>query len=85
MKVSAVEISHDTLVNSPLSLLGSIPVRQAGFGNGTGSIILDNLNCVGTEETLLECGSDSSILDHDCQHSEDAGVKCSCRLLLVLH
>ncbi|NXA19602.1 DMBT1 protein, partial [Ibidorhyncha struthersii] len=48
----------------------------AHFGQGSGRIWLDNVNCTGTEAALSECqarpwGSNS------CDHHEDAGVVCS--------
>ena len=56
---------------------GSIPFRGGQFGEGNGSILLDNLMCTGAEESLLDCTSDDgSIGSHDCTHSEDAGVRC---------
>ena len=55
---------------------GSIPVRNAGFGEGSGSILLDNLVCEGDESSLLDCASDVAIGESNCQHSEDAGVRC---------
>ena len=51
-------------------------VRQ--FGRGSGPIFLDDLNCDGTESSLLDCrrnGLDVGI--HNCDHSDDAGVQCS--------
>ena len=51
-------------------------MRSAGFGDGSGSILLDNLVCAGNESSLLNCSSDVAIGDSDCQHSEDAGVRC---------
>ena len=64
------------LLYSVLFCSGSIPVRSAGFGEGNGSILLDNLVCEGDESSLLNCASDVAIGYSDCQHSEDAGVKC---------
>ena len=38
-----------------------------------GPIYLDEVECTGTEVRLSDC---SRITDHDCIHSEDAGVIC---------
>ena len=46
----------------------------AHFGEGTGEIVLDELDCRGTEKELSEC---AHIHDHNCVHSEDAGVQCA--------
>jgi hypothetical protein len=54
-----------------------VPLREAHFGQGTGDIFLDELLCNGTERTLQECPSDSS---HNCNHEEDAGVRCQSEL-----
>ena len=56
--------------------LGSLPVRRGEFGEGNGSILLDNLLCNGYEDSLLDCVSSEDVGSHDCTHSEDAGVKC---------
>ena len=52
------------------SALGS-----AAFGEGSGDIILDNVECVGTETDLFSCPSNGP-LSHNCGHGEDAGVQC---------
>ena len=39
------------------------------------SILLDNLVCNGQESTLLECVH-NPVGEHNCDHSEDAGVRC---------
>lgn len=49
---------------------------EAYFGPGTGTILLDNLKCSGTEASLQQC-SHISWNVHNCDHSEDAGVTCS--------
>ena len=51
-------------------------MRSAGFGEGSGSILLDNLMCDGHESSLLECVSSDQIGLHNCEHNEDAGVRC---------
>ena len=49
---------------------------MSSFGEGSGSILLDNLVCEGDESSLLDCASDVAIGESNCQHSEDAGVRC---------
>ena len=51
-------------------------MRNAGFGEGNYSILLDNLMCEGNENSLLDCATDVPIGSSDCEHSEDAGVRC---------
>lgn len=47
----------------------------AHFGSGNGDILLDNVVCQGNETSLLECDT-NPVGQHDCDHSEDAGVRC---------
>ncbi|XP_054463578.1 scavenger receptor cysteine-rich type 1 protein M130-like [Anoplopoma fimbria] len=54
--------------------------QSAHFGNGSGQIWLDNVNCSGTERSLTECGH-NGFGTHNCGPSEDAGVICSVSLL----
>ncbi len=62
--------------------------QRAAFGQGTGSIVLDNVACTGTETNLFDCPN-NGIGIHNCAHSEDAGVVCSgqkyCILPIVIH
>ena len=48
----------------------------AFFGQGSGSIVLDNLACTGTETSLFLCPH-NGVGSHNCAHSEDAGVICT--------
>ena len=47
------------------------------FGGGTGPIFLDQLHCSGTESSLLQCNQLTGLGLHSCDHSQDAGVRCS--------
>ncbi|XP_058552037.1 putative DMBT1-like protein [Neofelis nebulosa] len=49
---------------------------KAHFGPGSGNILLDNIQCSGSENRLGQCPS-SGWSDHNCGHHEDAGVICS--------
>ena len=46
-----------------------------GFGEGNGTIALDNLDCEGDERDLWECDH-NDWGDTDCYHFEDAGIRC---------
>uniref|UniRef100_A0A8C3SLG8 Soluble scavenger receptor cysteine-rich domain-containing protein SSC5D n=1 Tax=Chelydra serpentina TaxID=8475 RepID=A0A8C3SLG8_CHESE len=48
----------------------------ARFGQGTGPIWLDEVNCTGTESAISECRA-KPWGNHNCHHGEDAGVVCS--------
>ena len=52
---------------------------NALYGQGSGSIILDDVSCTGSETNLVSCGH-NGYLTHNCAHTQDAGVVCSSML-----
>ena len=52
-------------------------IGSAGFGQGSGSILLDKVSCNGSEIILARCGHLGINVVQSCSHAEDAGVRCS--------
>ena len=75
MWVSVAMINYSLQTNSYIYSTDAIAYSNAYFGEGTGTIELDDVSCDGSESTLLSC-THSTIGYSDCHHYEDAGVKC---------
>ena len=48
----------------------------SGFTDGAGQIWLDEVGCLGSESRLIDCPA-NPLGQHDCDHSEDAGLRCT--------
>lgn len=59
-----------------MGLSGGTAKSTAHYGQGTGNIWLDNVDCTGYEPSLFACRH-PAIGDHNCNHGEDAGVSCT--------
>jgi deleted-in-malignant-brain-tumors protein 1 len=56
-----------------LPTAGATTLTSSAVPPGTGNIWLDNVSCRGTETRLVDCVAD---LTHNCNHNDDAGVRC---------
>ena len=57
-------------------VLGVQPLMEANFGEGSGLVLLDDVDCDGSEKGLISCSTGSPIGQHNCNHGKDAGVSC---------
>lgn len=70
------DIIDATIICRSLGFEGAVEaLSNAHFGEGEGSIMLDNVRCTDQESNVLECGH-NGLKEHDCDHSEDASVIC---------
>ncbi len=47
----------------------------AYFGAGSGRVLLDEVSCTGNELSIEQCPK-TTWGEHNCDHTEDAGVSC---------
>ncbi|XP_030844521.1 deleted in malignant brain tumors 1 protein isoform X3 [Strongylocentrotus purpuratus] len=76
------DIRNALVVCRQLGFRGATSSRDQ-FGQGTGPILLDNVECGGDETSIMECRK-NPIRSHNCYHHEDAGVICSDAILVRL-
>ena len=48
-------------------------LSDAYFGQGSVPIVMDEVDCTGSENRLIDCNYDSR---HNCSHHHDASVRC---------
>uniref|UniRef100_A0A3B1J2P0 Neurotrypsin n=1 Tax=Astyanax mexicanus TaxID=7994 RepID=A0A3B1J2P0_ASTMX len=64
---------HAQVVCRQLGFRYNFSAGNCMFGEGAGLILLDDVQCEGSESSLLEC-KHSVWGRHDCSHSEDVGI-----------
>ncbi|KAJ8029120.1 Deleted in malignant brain tumors 1 protein [Holothuria leucospilota] len=52
-----------------------LAIEKPKFPKGSGKIMLDDVDCTGQENFLVNCSS-RPWKENDCRHTEDAGVRC---------
>jgi len=63
------------MVNDLFSRQNGRVVPSGIFSPGTGKIWLDDLECLGSEESLADC-THNGWGQHDCGHAEDVSITC---------
>ena len=64
-----------TVLCKVLNFSEGIRVESFGAGNSSFPILMDNIKCRGDEQSIAACQY-NDWEDHNCGHSEDAGVVC---------
>ena len=76
VKILVYQLPYVISFVGAFSLIGSFVV------DGTGLIVLDDLLCTGSESRLIDCPH-SGLGNHNCDHTEDVGVRCIGRPIVV--
>ena len=63
--------------------LGAEAFIGSNFSAGSGRIWLDNVQCTGSERTIINCAA-SSTGNNSCTHAQDAGVRCPPGIFVIL-
>ena len=62
------------MINFELFLTDAYSLPSGYFGQGTGSVQIDQFACTGSESALLQC---SHLTIDSCTYAQNAGVRCS--------
>ena len=66
---------------TPYPSIGAVVYSGSStFGPGNGPVFLSNIQCIGSEESLLECGNTMLVGDY-CTHERDVGVRCEGKVM----
>ena len=79
------DISSANIVCRELGYPGAIDYSCCAnsYGQGNGSVWLDDLACAGTEASIYDC-THNGFGNHDCAHDEDVGVKCQTQGIIII-
>ena len=70
------EMSDANVLCRQLGFEGAlVALRSAAYGEGTGEIWLDDVDCKGNEPSIFQCGHKGWGI-RNCDHSQDASVIC---------
>ena len=74
---SGWDLKDAEVMCSELQFGPPIAARSSAFyGQGSGKIWLDNVNCIGTENTIGNCSHKGWGIKN-CSHSQDVSVQCN--------
>ena len=84
------DMDDAAVVCRQLGCSGAVAARSSAYyGQGLGTVMMRNVQCLGSESKLQDCKSSKwKSHDHTCNHSRDAGVECGKilqRLIYKLH
>ena len=68
--------------HEPQIYIGTTATTSASFGEGSGPIALNRVDCIGNELKLMDCPSGAIT---SCTHAHDAGVQCSVQIGMYVH
>lgn len=69
-------INYYSIIIHNYAILGAQSFQHAKYGEGTGSIWIDDVYCTGNETRLVDCSRGGAFGVHNCDHHEDASVRC---------